>query len=514
MLARPLHLNFLLLLTATAAAAACDPSDSLLASEPSPEPAPAPSLGLAAPEGGGAVCGDKIQLDLRRSLVLSEFVVMEPFTFKRVIDQILATSPAPNVTSKLLYQRWWDFFNEKPGVHPDAFHCDDELVDGLPAMGAFPHTCPRPEGRLADTDPFSDQDGPDSYIALGVFNRFDLAPLDGSNCGEYRIVFAKRSGLFDPDERNLIIFEAALPNPNPSCGIEGCRPIAQFWADLSQITDLDEIRDRVEDFYFVDAAGAGPVVHADNYGPRGGQIRTNQFMNAPWQLRQFVFDHDCGDGFACIRPTLLKDNPFAELFQDNSPWLGAEAFQEWFVRQVPNLEKHGSNIFFTTDVGTFAGAESNSESNFDNYRLQAGKGGSFRAAVEAAISVPGLTADHIFNRALALSCSGCHEHNNFGDNLDLGDGLPWAPSLGFAHISEEFVAQGPFGPRFPLSDAVRFVFLPHRGEVLQNFLTETGCAPCTDKSVKQFGPPDPSKFLPPGFDSVEGMTIGGPRSGH
>ncbi|MCY1053832.1 hypothetical protein OV142_01965 [Nannocystis sp. SCPEA4] len=509
-----MHLN-LWLLTAAAAAVACDPSDSF---SPKPEPsagAPGPAA-LAAPEGGGQLCGEDIALDLRRSLVLSEFTVMEPFTFTRVVEQILATSPAPNVTPTQLYQRWWDFFNEGPGLHPDAFHCDDELVDGSPAMGAFPHACPRPEGQLADTDPFDDPlNNPDSYIALGVFNRFDLAPLDGSNCGEYRIVFAKQSGLFDTNDRNLIIFEATLPNPNPSCGIEGCRPIAQFWADLSQIDDITEIRDRVEDFYFVDAAGAGPVVHADNYGPKGGQIRTNQFMNGPnaWQLRQFEFVHDCGE-FACIRPVLLKDNPFPELFQDDSPWLGAEAFQEWFVRQVPNLEKAGSNLFFTTDVGTFASGASNSEGEFDNYRIQAGFGGSFRQKIEDAITVPGLTADNILNRALALSCAGCHEHNNFGENLDFGDGLPWEPSLGFVQISEEFTAEGPFGTRFPLSDAVRFVFLPHRGEVLQNFLAETACQPCNDKGLKMFGPPDPSKFLPDGFDSIEGMTIGGPRRGH
>lgn len=511
LLARSLHLN-LWLLPVALAAVACDPSDSF---DPKAKPALGPPA-LAAPEGGGQLCGDDIDLDLRRSLVLSEHSVMAPFTFTRVMNQIVSTSQAPGITPTLLYQRWWDFFNEGPGVHPDAFHCDDQLVDGQPAMGAFPHPCPRPEGILAATDPFVDPaNNPDSYVALGVFNRFDLAPLDGSTCGEYRIVFAKRSGLFDTLDRNLIIFEAALPNPKPSCGIEGCRDIVQFWADLSQVDDILEIRDRVEHFYFVDAAGAGPVVHANNYGPRGGQIRTNQFMNGPnaWQLRQFEFDHDCGQ-FACIRPALLKDNPFPELFNDPNPWSGADWFQTWFISQVPNLEVADSNRFFTTDPGTFASGASNSEGDFDNYRLQSGFGTSFRSRIDAAITVPGLTADNIINRALALSCAGCHEHNNFGDNLDFGAGLPWEPSLGFVHISEEFTSEGPFGTRFPLSDAVRFVFLPHRGQVMQDFLAATACDPCTDKKVQQFGPPDPSKFLPPGFDSAIDMTIGGPRSGH
>lgn len=489
---------------------ACDPKDSP-DGDLKPPPGPAP----LAQGDDDDLCEPVPELDLRRSLVLSELSVLEPFTFRRVLEQIVATSQAPDADPLLLYQRWWDYFNEGPGLHPEAFHCDDDVIDGQPAMGAFPHACPRPEGILAATDPFFDPEfNPDSYVAIGLFNRFDLAPLDGSHCGEYRIVFAKRSGRFNPDDRNLIIFEAALPNPKPACGIAGCRDVVQVWADFSDIDDVLEIRDRVEHFYFVDAAGAGPVVHADNYGPRGaGQIRTNQFMFAPWELRQFTFDHDCG-GFPCIRPRLLKDNPFPELFQDPSPWPGAAAFREWFIRQIPNLEIADSNRFFTADVGTFAAGASHSQDLGDIYRLRVGPGSSFRAAVEAAITVPGLTADHIFSRALALSCAGCHEHNNFDENADLGGGLPWEPSLGFVHNTEEFTVEGPFGTRFALSDALRFVFLPHRGQVLRDFLAEVGCDPCNAADLQQLGPPDPAKFLPPGFTSVDGMTIGGPRTGH
>jgi hypothetical protein len=45
---------------------------------------------------------------------------------------------------------------------------------------------------------------------VGLFNRFDLAPFDGSHCGEYRIVYAKHSGIANSLARNMIIFEAAL----------------------------------------------------------------------------------------------------------------------------------------------------------------------------------------------------------------------------------------------------------------------------------------------------------------
>lgn len=509
-------LNRLVLPALALGLSACDPPDSFDPHAAPGAPAGDAELVAAADDEPLQACGSDINIDLRRSLVLSEFEILEPFTFTRVMQQILDTGGVQGVTPTDIYQRWWDFYNEKPGVRPEAFHCDDELVDGQGSLGAYPIQCPRPEGVLALTDPFDDpENNPDSYVPIGLFNRFDLAPLDGSTCGEYRIVFAKRSGLSNTNDRNLIIFEAMLPNPNPSCGIEGCRAVAQFWADLSEIDDPQQIRERVEDFYFVDAAGAGPVVHALNYGRRGGQIRTNQFMEGPnlWQLHEFKFDPECG-GTACIRPVTLKDNPFAELFQDPSPWPGAKWFQKWFVGQVRNLETPDSNLFFTVDAGTFKSGASTSEGEFDNYTLQSGFGTAFRDAIEAAITKPGLTADHILNRATALSCSGCHEHTNFIGSDGLGDGLTWAPSLGFVHISEELIVEGPLGTRFGISDTLRFVFLPHRKKVLENFLAETTCEPCTQKSLLKFGKPTGKKFLQPGFTSTEGMTVGGPRSGH
>lgn len=493
-------------LTFVGTAAACDPGDS---PQPLAGPAPAdpaPADQLSAEEGEPlAACGDVVNLDLRRSLVVSEIEALAPFTFTRVMQQIVSTAQEPGLTPTLLYQRWWDYFNAAPGLFPDALHCDDVLVEGQPGLGAFPAPCPRPEGVLAATDPFSNpNNNPDAYVALGVFNRFDLAPLDGSNCGEFRIVFAKRSGLTDGGDRNLIIFEAALPNPKPSCGLAGCRPIAQFWADLSAVDDILEIRDRIEHFYFTDAEGAGPVVHADNYGTRGGQIRTNQFMNGPniWQLRQFIFDHECAAG-PCIRPTAVKDSAFRELFQDGSPWKGADVFQTWFLGQVPNLSQPDLNGFFLREIGTFNAGASTSDDPSDDLRSQLGDG--FRSAIEAAITEPGLTADHILNRATALSCSGCHHHSNEAETADLGGGLTWPPSLDFVHISETFTVVGPFGTRFPLSDALRFVFLPHRGQILEDFLASTACDACNGKGVKDLS-------IAP--EALKGMTLGGPRSGH
>jgi len=60
---------------------------------------------------------------------------------------------------------------------------------------------------------------PATYTAIALSNRFDLTTppsKGGGDCGEYRIVFERNSGAADPKNRNLIIFEAVLPNPHPS----------------------------------------------------------------------------------------------------------------------------------------------------------------------------------------------------------------------------------------------------------------------------------------------------------
>jgi hypothetical protein len=488
------------------------------APEPSTSPAPGPANFSAAPQQPASlVCGDKPNIDPRRSLAITDEVLLTGFTFERVMQQIVDTSGEPGLTREALYGRWWDFLNTSPGFFPEARHCDDTLIDGKASLGAFPIQCPRPEGILAATDPFDDpENNPDSYIPIGLFNRFDAARTDGSHCGEYRIVFAKRSGLFDPGNRNLIIFEAALPNPFPACGVEGCRPIAERWAAIGEMDDPGQIRKSLEDFYFGDGVGSGPVVHADNYGPRGGQIRTNGFMPDPllWQLHQFKFSHECGFG-PCIKPTPLNDNPFPQLFMDPAPGPGGQAFQKWFLKQVPHLEVADVNRFFLTDAGTWNAGQSSSEGQFDNYRLQSGFGTPFRDAIQAAITTPGLSADQLLNRTLTLSCAGCHEHANSPDSGDLGAGLPWAPSLGFVQISEEFTEDGPFGPRFPLSPQITDIFLPHREKVLEDFLATAACSNCDALKIKLFGPKivDKHKFDPPG-PKAPGLTLGGPPRSH
>ncbi len=74
----------------------------------------------------------------------------------------------------------------------------------------------------------------------------------------------------------------------------------------------------------------------------------------------------------------------------------------------------------------------------------------------------------VVRRANRLSCTGCHFFNG-----NVGEGNGNAP-IGvefYQQISESFTEQGEAGPRFAISKTMREVFIPHRMEILRNFLT-------------------------------------------
>lgn len=76
--------------------------------------------------------------------------------------------------------------------------------------------CPRAEGRLATSADLLDENSPDSFAPVALVSRLDLMPSTLATCGEFRIVYAKRSGRTDPKDRVMLIFEGALPNPDGS----------------------------------------------------------------------------------------------------------------------------------------------------------------------------------------------------------------------------------------------------------------------------------------------------------
>jgi hypothetical protein len=444
-----------------------------------------------------AVAGGSISIDPRRSLVVTEQTILARFPFERVLEQLVMQSWVPQLTSLELFQQWWDTQNSGPGLGLGP-HCDDTVDAGTPVINGFPYTCrPAPaEGVQATTNPFADPDNnPDAYLPVGLFNRFDVAPSDGSHCGEYRIVYAKRSGIANPLARNLVIFEAALPNPHPNQGLKGCKKIVAFWASLTYVDDINLRADMLEHFYFNGIPGVVPVIHVDHYGGNTkdfGQVRTNQFMQdaaSPrvWNLREFKLRRTCSGGNCTAMqfiPVTDKSNPFGPLFSPTSIHAKAPNFQDFFPSQVSdlavgNLAKINMKVpdNFNTGQGLASG------STESNYVTQFGTDPSpLRTAIQDQLTAIGssLTPDHVIRRAQALACAGCHRLNN---SMDIGGGLTWPPSLGFTHVSERNTETVDGQVRFLISDALVNAFLPHRKTIMEDYLN--------DKLKKPKKPKDP-----------------------
>lgn len=422
-----------------------------------------------------------ITVDVRRSLAVTEQTILARFSLERVLTQLAAQSGVPGLSAVQLFQQWWDTQNPNPGSYAGA-HCDDSVdAYGTSVLNGYPYLCrATAEGAQASCDPFV-VSSTCAYVAIGLFNRFDQAPENGAHCGEYRIVYAKQSGIASTSDRNLLIFEAALPNPHPQQGLKGCQQIVDTWADLSDVSSLSARADALEDFYFDGQGSVGPVISVDNFGNNAlgvGQIRTNQFSNTStgWSLREFKLSRTCtAQGCTALRftPVTNKNNAFGPLFAAGSSLASAPAFQAFFPSQVAGLAA-GSvpqlDIGMSDSFNTGQSQASGTTALEMKYPDHFGTGPStLRSALQSQLSTLGstLTPDDIVVRAQALSCAGCHRLNN---NVALGGGLTWPASLGFTHVTERETELVGGETRFRLSDALVSFFLPARKQIIEDFL--------------------------------------------
>lgn len=434
-------------------------------------------------DGGRPKAQDRT-IDPRRSLVVTELPILERFPLARVMNQLASQSGVAGLTGTLLFQQLWDTQNAAPGYFPHP-HCDDQTDGaGNPRINGFPYTCrPAPaEGADATCDPFS-ANSPCAYIPIGLFNRYDLAPADGAHCGEYRIVYARASGATSTTERNLIIFEAYLPNPHPVQGIKGCKKIVDFWADLSDESSLSDRADELETFYFDGVANVDAVIDVTHFGDNAlgaGQLRTNQFMQTSaspraWSLRELKLTRTCAGGTCSamfFSPVTNKVNPWGGLFDPLSTHARAAPFRAHFLTQVDELAASSSLTAFQMEIpDLYNSALSEASGSTDtNYVANFGAAPSaFRTDIQAALTAASstLSPDDIVRRAQAQSCAGCHRLSN---NAPLGGGLTWPPSLGFTHVTERETEVVGGVTRYRISDALVNVFLPHRRAVFEDHL--------------------------------------------
>lgn len=408
-----------------------------------------------------------------KSVVIHDIAALSgPFAFAKTMDQIVATSGGAPTSSALMLKSVVDSFGEDSFTQP--------LSGKTIGVGA------RPLESAIDPNDLLDPNSPDGMIPVGLFNRFDLAPADGSNCGEYRIVYAKKSG--GGTDRMLWIFEARVPNPNPSEGIAGCAPITDFWAARSADSDVSQTVTELEKLYYQGANGVEAIVNAKNYGMPLGQLRVNLFKTPDpgtvrWALREFLVNFD-ETYRAIFKPEPVDDSPTAALFRAASElpsgFTAADQaeFRSSFLGQplcnLVNPDRVDSNASeFDIVNGIAAGYaakfndfESISQGNEDEpaFETDAPLLDEVQTRLASLSGLTGVTPAQLMNRAGTVTCGGCHQFSSdkdpdTGKDKDLGNNATWPASLGFVQIDEAGT----------LSPLLTDFFVPKRIEIAQQF---------------------------------------------
>jgi hypothetical protein len=445
---------------------------------------------------------DLNELDERLSIIVTDKKSTSAITFSEVMEKLASDV---HVDKRTLFRRWWDTANIAPGLsgYPTNIFCDSQSKKvslKLSEKNGFPYECPRAEGQQANVDPFENDaseagvddcdkrvdagsslpqrlpQNENGYTAIAFSNRFDLADKDrGLHCGEYRIVFAKNSGFTKSDNRNLIIFEALVPNPNPPespvvptagkiyINLSGCRPIVEFWRSLSNPRMSTVCRGKaLRDFFLkgLPDAKIGPVVDTRHYagGPGSGQIRTNQFMENAWTLREFKTYG------GSIVPATVKSNPGNDLFMSEDPQEEDPRKVElaaYLVRKdtLDNLRGLGvqKGLAGERNIDSFAfgltapgldylnSFESNERTGdlgdvveaFNNCRLNTRCSDVIGDNVNGALAEAksSLNTNNIIHRIRTQTCAGCHHYSNRDAELGVACPKGWPPEYSREYCS-------------------------------------------------------------------------------
>ena len=407
-----------------------------------------------------------IPLITEKSVVFNDIKALAgPFSFAKTMDQIVATSYGAPTSSVSMLKSVLNSLAEDSFVHP--------------ITGKTIAVTSRPLESTLDPKNLLNPDSRDGMIPVGLFNRFDLAPADGSNCGEYRIVYAKRKG--GDTDRMTMIFEARIPNPNPSKGLAGCVAITDFWAQRSNDTDSIQTVTELEKLYYQGIPGVEPVVKAENYGLPLGQLRVNLFKTPDlrqikWALREFLVSFD-QSGQAIFKPEPVDDSPIAALFREAAalPAGFNEADQSDFrnvflgqslcnlvnpdrlsknasAKDIINGISAGYDPRFNDFESISQGDEDNPAANTDPQLLD-----QVQTRLTALTDLSGVSREQLMNRAGTMTCGGCHD---FSAGKELGNGATWpGKSFSFVHIDENG----------QLSPLLKDFFIPRRVQIAQQF---------------------------------------------
>jgi hypothetical protein len=422
-------------------------------------------------------------IDATKSLLVTDEDVVSAFTLKEVMDQL------SNGHALALFHQM--FATELQPGDPNA----GTGPNCTGAINGWPASCPRAEGSEASSDPFSDPTSDSGYMPTTLSNRFDLAPADGKDCGEFRINFARVSGAKNSADRIFLAFEARLTNPTPTLGLAGCRPVEQFWQSLSTLPTATRAA-QMHNFYMQGLSGFSPVISVHNFGEAdgsdGGQVRIAEFgfpnqAGSDWSMREFrLRPATSGTLPYLMQPNFDKDVPARSLFDTTLTDAVTTNFQtSYFPTAVERLALQDVNAMnypghvpdqFNSGDSHMLGFGTAITPLFSNYGEQFGTGASaFRSRIQAQLTAIGspLTPDNIVARATSLSCGGCHNISQ-DDQLLRPLGLPQAfpRSTGFIQVDETLVPidGDQTHKRFERSALLEAV-QPYRAQLMLDFLT-------------------------------------------
>ena len=314
----------------------------------------------------------------------------------------------------------------------------------------------------------------DNMSPTAIFNRFDLSSSSGQHCGEYRVIYHKNNG-----GRFFLIFEAQYPNPELKKGKAGCFAVADFWKEIGGMNKTEALA-QLEKFFYQGLEHKGvqlpAAINFAHYTHGTGQVRSNAFINSPWQLREFKTDINT-KGEAVFVADSVKSNPLAELFAKEGS-LDSDSLKDLrvdFIRDfsgyVDNLlapEKRATNPSSSDIINGFGLENDNQYNEFQSDSSASdntanAKNTNLKTIINnklAALNLSGYNAKMIMNRAEAMSCGGCHQNSN---GAEIAPNVKWPPSKFFVHVDE----QG------NLSSALTKQFLPARAALLADYWQKT-----------------------------------------
>ncbi len=432
-----------------------------------------------------------LMFDPRRSLIETNIALLAPLTMQSTLSLIATNGgllSTPELTHNLLFNLYNDAANDVfPGLSLAIPHRTCDHPDYQNILNNYPYQCPRTaEGGMAVGSLVS-APAMSGWTGLALVNRLDLAPADGSHCGEQRLIVGRTSA----PTRDFVIFEAQIPNPTPGdpCG---CEPLAQFWDNLSNINSVATRQGELGLAFFfghptLAASGFGPFMAAQNFTIGTGQVRTNNFAQGPWTLRENKLIGWNGIMFPIPFPNAA--NPHAPLLADSSPDPRAPACKQDFLNTIPSLLTNDPNLMAVNVSHQCLDGDSPNNFNQANYDTHVSSGTSpvFFGQIQAALTAAGssLTPDELARRAtFAGSCIGCHQEQQGPFSQTLGQGVQAPASLGFVHVSEFGSEDCGDGTQcHPISNGLKNSFLPFRQGVMQGLINQ-----CSGPSPLMAGP--------------------------